>query len=973
MSGAGGPTGAGGSGSGGGGGGGGGSGAFRSLSAAFAAATQRFHVRLVQARDPLSRGRILLEWADASLGAGRSDEAVPLLEKGLEEIAEPVPRRTLGARLFSGRPTPPEPAPVPPSGPEAERLALSVDLLDRLAAAVEGAADPARTRLARRRALANAARLGPGPRLARALGREVVDLAEAGEPDAAESFLRALEAASARLAGSGDAAGAAAARTAQAQALLHLGRLAEAERAATIARESAEAAGAASAPAHRAAIAIGALAAVLSGRPREAQHLAETARRAAAAADRTDEVVEADLVAGLAEALTGPSEEAVRRIAAAREGLSPARDPGLAARAALAAAEVALLAGDWTSARALAAEARRSRPAAPTLARALPPLIEADACLAGIRGDGGARPTIARAGSLLEAAATLVEDALRVVDRIPALGPRAGRIAAEIAVERGQGEAALASLERLVPQAHDLAGPVEAARCRIALATLAIRAGSDRDPRALLAEAEQIAGAVGAETVRRQAEALARRHEEPVGAASVQEVRRELSSLLDVGRAVSSILELDPLLERILDAIVETLHAERGFLMLYDEPRPLEGEPGRGKLSIRVARNVDRERIDDPEFQVSRSVAAEVERTRQPTVVSDALRDPRFQEQSSVLKLRLHSLLCFPLKTTRTFYGVVYVDNRSIARLFGMRHLELMLPFAAQAAVAIENAYAFAHIRELYKETQSIAAAREKILNHVSHELKTPISIIRGGLNVLGRKLASDAEAARTIARAERNLQRLVDIQQAMQDIYRARERDSLPPEPPERLALGPLLADLVAEARAAVPERALDIAISGADDLSVQAPRRPLEIAVRGLLRNAVENTPDEGRIEIVARPDVPDVVELTVRDFGIGITAENQRHIFQGFFHTQPTESYSSGRPYQFAAGGKGLELVRIKAFADRHAWELGFSSERCRFIPREQDACPGRISRCPHCPTRETCLGSGRTEFRLVLPAG
>ncbi len=157
-----------------------------------------------------------------------------------------------------------------------------------------------------------------------------------------------------------------------------------------------------------------------------------------------------------------------------------------------------------------------------------------------------------------------------------------------------------------------------------------------------------------------------------------------------------------------------------------------------GLLEVRVARNLAREALSGEDFRVSRSVVAEVERTGEPIVVADASRDPRFEAQASIVDLRLRSVLCFPLRTpTRGLLGVVYADSSSPARFFRPRDLEIVLPFAAQAAQAIENAFAYARIRELYAETLSLARAREKVLAHLSHELRTPIAIVRGTLDVI--------------------------------------------------------------------------------------------------------------------------------------------------------------------------------------------------------------------------------------------
>jgi signal transduction histidine kinase len=108
-----------------------------------------------------------------------------------------------------------------------------------------------------------------------------------------------------------------------------------------------------------------------------------------------------------------------------------------------------------------------------------------------------------------------------------------------------------------------------------------------------------------------------------------------------------------------------------------------------------------------------------------------------------------------------------------------------------------------------------------------------------------------------------------------------------------------------------------------------------------------------------------------LVVSDQGIGITEENQGRIFEGFFTTQETMSYSSRRPFDFNAGGKGADLLRMKIFAERYHFRIEMNSTRCRHIPRDSDICPGRISQCGFCTRPEDCRGSGGTTFTVFFP--
>jgi len=143
------------------------------------------------------------------------------------------------------------------------------------------------------------------------------------------------------------------------------------------------------------------------------------------------------------------------------------------------------------------------------------------------------------------------------------------------------------------------------------------------------------------------------------------------------------------------------------------------------------------------------------------------------------------------------------------------------------------------------------------------------------------------------------------------------------------------------------------------------------LEEMLTGLLKNAIESTPDEGMIRVVLERKTH-WIQLKFTDFGIGLTRENQRRLFDGLFHTLDTDLYGSKRPYDFGAGGKGLDLLRTKVYSKRFGFEISVASQRCLYLPTDRDLCPGRISRCPHCRGREDCFNSGGSTFCLTFPA-
>jgi len=156
-----------------------------------------------------------------------------------------------------------------------------------------------------------------------------------------------------------------------------------------------------------------------------------------------------------------------------------------------------------------------------------------------------------------------------------------------------------------------------------------------------------------------------------------------LALLYHLSQTFGSSLNLDEVLNRVMDEIITVTRAERGFVMLHEAD---------GRLVFRVARGMDQNTIDDPQFQISRSVVARVAREGQPILTSDAQSDDRFSMRRSVKVLGLRSILCVPLKIKDEVSGVVYVDNRLQVGIFTQADLELLTPIASSAAIAIENA-----------------------------------------------------------------------------------------------------------------------------------------------------------------------------------------------------------------------------------------------------------------------------------------
>ncbi|NIM93859.1 MAG: SpoIIE family protein phosphatase [Anaerolineales bacterium] len=162
-----------------------------------------------------------------------------------------------------------------------------------------------------------------------------------------------------------------------------------------------------------------------------------------------------------------------------------------------------------------------------------------------------------------------------------------------------------------------------------------------------------------------------------------QPTGERLATLYRISQTFNSSLDLDEVLNRVMDEVIRVTNAERGFLMLRDSD---------GDLTFKVARGLDHQTIESPEFEVSRSVVNRVANEVRSILTSDAQSDEWLSSRLSVRGLKLRALLCVPLLLKDTCIGVVYVDNRLQAGIFDKQDIELLEGIAASAAIAIENA-----------------------------------------------------------------------------------------------------------------------------------------------------------------------------------------------------------------------------------------------------------------------------------------
>jgi adenylate cyclase len=167
--------------------------------------------------------------------------------------------------------------------------------------------------------------------------------------------------------------------------------------------------------------------------------------------------------------------------------------------------------------------------------------------------------------------------------------------------------------------------------------------------------------------------------------------------LYELARDLSSSLELDVVLLKVMDRVITLMRASRGFIVLVD--------PITGTMSVQMSGG-EADPENSRQFLGSKTVIEHVVRTGQAVVSTDASLDARFKGQQSVILQNLRSIIAVPLVTKGRVIGAVYVDNPYRAGIFEEKDKEFLQAISDLAAIAIDNARQYEHsefLRQLFE------------------------------------------------------------------------------------------------------------------------------------------------------------------------------------------------------------------------------------------------------------------------------
>jgi signal transduction histidine kinase/CheY-like chemotaxis protein/HAMP domain-containing protein len=394
----------------------------------------------------------------------------------------------------------------------------------------------------------------------------------------------------------------------------------------------------------------------------------------------------------------------------------------------------------------------------------------------------------------------------------------------------------------------------------------------------------------------------------------------QLTALGEVGRAISSTLDLETVLKAIVSRAVQLTGLDAGSIYEYDE-RTEESH-------LRAAENVDEEMlallrrtpVRKGEGAVGRTVL-----TGEPIQIPD-IRDESYKTRlrDAVIRGGYRSLLVVPLLREEQIIGALAVMGK-IPGPFAAEVVELLKTFAAQSALAIQNARLFRDLAEKSKQLEVASQLKSQFLANMSHELRTPLNSIIGITEMLQEdardlKRESELEPLARVLRAARHLLTLINDILDLSKIEAGRMEIHL-----ESFAIAPLVEDVVSTIGSLAAKNGNRVVLDCAADIgTMRADQTRIRQALLNLVSNATKFT-ERGTVTIRVKrvtEDGREWVTMAVTDTGIGLTREQMERLFQEFVQADA----STTRKY----GGTGLGLAISRRFCQMMGGDIAVESQ-------------------------------------------
>jgi len=353
------------------------------------------------------------------------------------------------------------------------------------------------------------------------------------------------------------------------------------------------------------------------------------------------------------------------------------------------------------------------------------------------------------------------------------------------------------------------------------------------------------------EALKQEVDRLRRDHTEALERIAVLQV------LQDVARYLSSELNLEPLLQMILASAVQVMGASAGSLLLLDQET--------NELVFEVIEGGGGVELIGTRMPADKGIAGWVATHRQPLIVDDVNRDERYyRDIAQDFDFTTTSLLCVPMVCKGRLIGVLQVLNQDPDKRFTATDQEILTTFAAQSAVAIENARLYQSLRE---ERDRLIAVEEEVRRRLARDLHDGPAQMLASI-IMSANFVKEALAHNALEHALKELEEMLPVaEKALRQV-----RTLLFDLRPVILETQGLIPALDSYAKRLRETEGLNVELHVAGEFGRLSHNA--EVAIFSVVQEAITNAKKHAqanRITIEVTP-TDDRLVVTVRDDGVG-----------------------------------------------------------------------------------------------------
>jgi signal transduction histidine kinase len=389
----------------------------------------------------------------------------------------------------------------------------------------------------------------------------------------------------------------------------------------------------------------------------------------------------------------------------------------------------------------------------------------------------------------------------------------------------------------------------------------------------------------------------------------------ELHALGEVSQAVNSTLDLETVLSTIVAKAVQLSGTEAGAIYGYDEQAR--------EFRLRATYGMDQELIDaltQRHIGLDDPNVAEVFAQREPVQVADLSEEVASELNEIALRAGYRARMVAPLLRGEDIVGMLAVRRRTPGQ-FAKNTVDLIKTFAAQSALAIQNARLFHEIEDKSRQLEEASQHKSQFLANMSHELRTPLNAILGYTELMadGAYGEPSEKMLGILKRLEANGKHLLGLINDVLDLSKI-EAGQLVLELSDYC-----IQDIAQTVRSTLEPLAADKKLAFKVDVASQLPpgrgdgRRLTQVLIN-LVGNAIKFT-DAGEVAIKAEANNGSF-HVSVRDTGPGISSADQARLFQEF---QQADNAITKKK-----GGTGLGLAISKRIIEMHGGQIWVESQ-------------------------------------------